>query len=108
VTGVCNYQIYNDFPSAFPDFFTNFTLNWQRKTERSVMNVYTRFNYVNARHYPSGNYYEPFFTISPGLSLKFLTLHLGLIFNNVTDTRPEDFPEIVRNFSMEIKWEFWD
>ncbi len=107
-TGVCNYQIYNDFPSAFPDFFTNFTLNWKRKTERSVMNVYTRFNYVNARHCPSGNYYEPFFTISPGLSLKFLTLHLGLIFDNVTDTRPEDFPEIVRNFSMEIKWEFWD
>uniref|UniRef100_A0A7V0Z4R0 TonB-dependent receptor n=1 Tax=candidate division WOR-3 bacterium TaxID=2052148 RepID=A0A7V0Z4R0_UNCW3 len=108
LTGAYNYQISNDFPSAVPDFFINFILNWQRKTERSVMNVYTRFRYLNARYSPSGKYYEPFFTISPGLSLKFLTLHLGLIFDNVTDTKPEDFPEIVRNFGMEIKWEFWD
>ncbi|MCX7995959.1 MAG: hypothetical protein N3A65_09390, partial [candidate division WOR-3 bacterium] len=103
-----NYLIYTHIPSDVPDFFVKFSLNWQRRTERSVMSIFTKFTFVNRRYDPLGRYYEPFLIISPGLNLEFLTLSLGVIFDNVTDTRPEDFSDIARRFGMEIKWEFWD
>ncbi len=107
-TVACNYLIYSDIPLDFPDFFAKFGLNWQRKTDRSILNMYTKFIFMAARYDQSGKYYEPIFVISPGLNLKFLTLNLNVIFDNVTDIRPEDFPGMARQFGVEIKWEFWD
>ncbi len=107
-TVVFNYLMYSDIPLDFPDFFTKFSLNWQRKTERSIVDIYTRFTFVSARYEQTGNYYEPFFMISPGLNWKFLTLNLNMFLDNATNVRPEDFPDMTRKFGMEIKWEFWD
>ncbi|MEO0106614.1 MAG: hypothetical protein ABIL46_04720 [candidate division WOR-3 bacterium] len=107
-TGVCNYLLYSDFPLEIPDLFVKLVLNWQRKTMRSEVNIFTRFNFIDKRYDASGNSYEAFYTISPGLTIEFLTFNLSVIIENVTDTRAGDFPNMVRNFGMEIKWEFWD
>ncbi len=105
---VCHYLINERIPSELPDYFVRFTLDWQRKTERLVINIYTKFDYVDERYGLSGNHYEPFFAISSLLSLKFLTLNLGVVIDNLTDVRPADFPNMMRRYGLELKWEFWD
>jgi len=106
--GVFNYLLKAESSSTFPKTNLKFWLNWQRKTERSVVCFFTRFNYTAERNDLAGNHYVQFWTISPGLMVKFITLRLGMILDNMLDKRAADFPNMESGFSLEIKWEFWD
>ncbi|MEO0166613.1 MAG: hypothetical protein ABIL39_10810 [candidate division WOR-3 bacterium] len=102
------YIFINDIPSGFPERVTKFALNWQKTSPRSVLKAFGRLSFVDKRYDLSGHSYQPFFTFSSGLALKFLTLHFGILFDNLLYTQPEDFSEIRRDIGLEIKWEFWD
>lgn len=106
--GVFNYLLKDEPSSTFPRMNAKLYLNWQRKTERSVICLFTRFNYVSDRYDLADNHYGQFGTIAPGLTIKFLTLKLGMMIDNILNQKPADFPDVERVFNLEIKWEFWD
>lgn len=106
--GAFNYLLNNEPSSTFPRTNAKLYLNWQRKTERSVICLFTKFNYVSDRYDLAENHYGQFWTIAPGLTIKFLTLKLSMMIDNILDQKPADFPDVERAFNLEIKWEFWD
>ncbi len=106
--GVFNSILIADIPEGIPELFLRTGLNWQKKTERSMMEIFARFNFIGDRSDISGNSHKSFYTTSLGLNIKFITLNLSIIFDNPMDIRPDDYPEMSRNFGMEVKWEFWD
>ncbi len=108
LAGAFNYLSKPEIPETFPRTNLKFCLNWKRKTERSNIYFFTRLNFMTERIDITDNHYPQFWTISPGLSIKFITLNLGMLFENILDENPGDFPNMGRNFSLEINWEFWD
>ncbi|MCX7995233.1 MAG: hypothetical protein N3A65_05640 [candidate division WOR-3 bacterium] len=107
MSGLNNILMVN-IPEGFPEFIFKIGLNWQRETTRSFLNVFCRFNFLGERYDLTGDFYKPFHTISAGFTLRFLTLNLGFIFDNILDNGAEDFPDSSRNLGFEVKWEFWD
>ncbi|MEO0205466.1 MAG: TonB-dependent receptor [candidate division WOR-3 bacterium] len=108
IGGTFNYLLKSEIYDLFPKTTLKFWLNAQRKTERSLVCFFTRFNYVSERNDIAGNHYKQYWTMSPGLSIKFITLDLGMILENVLNESAGDFPNMERRFSSEVKWEFWD
>ncbi len=106
--GVFNYLLKDEPSSIFPRTNAKLYLNWQRETERSVICLFTRFNYISDRYDLAENHYSQFWNIAPGLTIKFITLKLSMMIDNILDQKPADFPDVERSFNLEIKWEFWD
>jgi hypothetical protein len=103
-----NFIAMSDLPLLFPDASMKLELNWERRTVRSVMEFFIRSEFIGPRNDQSGVSYEPFLIASAGGCLRFLTLTLGISFDNIFDTKPVDFPNLNRHFGMEVMWEFWD
>ncbi len=94
--------------SVFPRENFKFILGWNRITARSVIRMVSYWHYYGKRKDVAGNQHEQVWIISPGISIKFLTLSASMLFDNILDTKLIDFPETRRKFGAEVKWEFWD
>lgn len=108
LTGAGNYLLKNEPSSIFPKTNLKLYLNWHRETARSRFCLFIRFNYLSDRYDRAGNHYAQFWTIAPGLMMKFLTLRVNMMIDNILNEEPGDFPNTARSFNFEVNWEFWD
>uniref|UniRef100_A0A7C4X9C8 Uncharacterized protein n=1 Tax=candidate division WOR-3 bacterium TaxID=2052148 RepID=A0A7C4X9C8_UNCW3 len=103
-----NYFFKDDSFQTMPRGHFCFAPVWQRKTPRSVLNIGVRLWYVGKRNDPFAERKNPFWTVSGYFGVKFLSLSLTLILDNLLN---ENFPEyslFYRKLNLAIKWEFLD
>ncbi|MGB9720012.1 MAG: hypothetical protein ACPL28_00825 [bacterium] len=108
ISGAFNYLLKPEIYTVFPKTTLRLGLSARKKTERSLVWFFTRFDFVSERNDIAGNHYKQYWTISPGLSIRFITLNIGMILENMLDENVADFPNMGRMFGLEVKWEFWD
>ncbi|MGQ9702476.1 MAG: hypothetical protein ACUVQT_08490 [bacterium] len=107
-SGVYNYLLKVEPSTILPRTNLKLFLGGQRTTERSLVCLFTRFNYLSDRYDEAGNYYREFWTIAPGLMVKFITLRFNMIIDNILGKKAGDFPNTEKGFNLEVKWEFRD
>ncbi len=81
---------------------------WQKKTPRSVIGLGMRLRYAQKMTGPFGEDYEPFYIITPFISIKFITLSISLTLNNILNKSVPAQNLKGREFIAIIKWDFWD
>ncbi|MEO0226818.1 MAG: hypothetical protein ABIL70_02055 [candidate division WOR-3 bacterium] len=93
---------------CLPQSYASLTYLWQRKKSRSVIGLGVRFKYAGELTGPFGDRYEPFYIISPFISIRFITLSLSANLNNSLNQSIPNQNLKGTEFNIIIKWDFWD